>query len=347
MPLSPISGISYKKYGIEEKTLNFEKVLVTGGAGFIGSHIVDELLADGLEVSVLDDLSSGKMKNMEKHLNGKNFQFMKGDIRDERTAKQAVNDVDAVFHEAALVSVTRSVENPLLTNEVNVAGTLNLLKASSDASVKRFIYASSSSVYGETETLPKKETVPTRPISPYAASKLAAENYCKAFYKVYGLETVSIRYFNVYGPRQTYGPYSGVITIFINRLLNDEPPIIYGDGMQTRDFTDVQDAVQASLLSLNCKNAVGEEFNVATGQQTTINQLAQTLLNLAGKTSLQPIHAEPRPGDIKHSYADISKAKKILGYEPKITLKEGLNKLIEWYKKSPREGGKNEYDQLV
>jgi len=314
--------------------LSGEKVLVTGGAGFIGSHIVDSLLAKDFEVTVLDNLSSGKMKNIEQHLNKENLHFIKGDIRDDDAVKQAVKDIDAVFHEAALVSVTRSVENPFPTNEVNVTGTLNLLKASLEVSVKRFIYASSASVYGETETLPKKETLPTRPISPYATSKLAAENYCKAFHKVYGLETVSLRYFNVYGPRQTHGPYSGVITIFTNRLLNDEPPIIYGDGTQTRDFTDVQDAVQASMLSLKCKNAVGEEFNVATGKQTTINQLAQTLLRLTGKTSLQPKHTDPREGDIKHSYADISKARRVLGYEPKITLKDGLNTLVEWYKKS-------------
>ena len=309
-----------------------EKVLVTGGAGFIGSHIVDSLLAKDLEVTVLDNLSSGKMKNIGQHLNKENLHFIKGDIRDDDSVKQAVRNVDAVIHEAALVGVARSVENPLSTNEVNVTGTLSLLKASLDSGVKRFIYASSASVYGEIETLPKKETLPTRPISPYATSKLAAENYCKAFFKVYGLETVSLRYFNVYGPRQTSGPYSGVITVFINRLLNDEPPIIHGDGTQTRDFTDVQDAVQASMLSLKCKNAVGEEFNVATGKQTTINQLAQALLNLTGKTSLQPTHTEPRQGDIKHSYADISKAKRVLGYEPKITLKEGLNALVEWYK---------------
>jgi len=312
--------------------LSGEKVLVTGGAGFIGSHIVDSLLAKDLEVTVLDNLSSGKMKNIGQHLNKENLHFIKGDIRDDDSVKQAVRNVDAVIHEAALVGVARSVENPFSTNEVNVTGTLNLLKASLDSGVKRFIYASSASVYGEIETLPKKETLPTRPISPYATSKLAAENYCKAFFKVYGLETVSLRYFNVYGPRQTRGPYSGVITVFINRLLNDEPPIIHGDGTQTRDFTDVQDAVQASMLSLKCKNAVGEEFNVATGKQTTINQLAQALLNLTGKTSLQPTHTEPRQGDIKHSYADISKAKRVLGYEPKITLKEGLNALVEWYK---------------
>jgi len=315
------------------KTLTFGRILVTGGAGFIGSHIVDQLLADELEVSVLDNLSSGKKENVAQHLNKKNLHFIKGDVRDTETVKKAVKNVDAVIHEAALVSVTRSVENPFLTNEVNVGGTLNLLKACLDTGVKRFVYASSSSVYGEIETLPKKETLPTRPISPYAASKLAAENYCKAFYKVYGLETVSLRYFNVYGPRQTYGPYSGVITTFINRLLNDEPPIIYGDGTQTRDFTNVQDVVQASLLSLKSKNVVGEEFNVATGTPTTINQLAEMLLDITGKTHLRPKHVDPRRGDIKHSYADISKAKKVLRYMPKIILKDGLKSIVELYMK--------------
>jgi len=317
--------------------LKLEKILVTGGAGFIGSHIVDRLLANGFEVSILDNLSSGNKENIQQHLSKKNLHFIKGDIRDAKTVKQAVSDIDAIIHEAAHISVTQSFEKPFLTNEVNVTGTLNLLKASSDANVKRFIYASSCAVYGETATLPIKETTPTRPISPYAASKLAAENYCKAFHKIYGLQTVSLRYFNVYGPRQTNSPYSGVITIFISRLLNSETPIIYGDGTQTRDFTHVQDVAQASILALHAKNAAGEEFNVATGKSTTINQLAGTLLNITGQTHLQPRHLEPRPGDIKHSYADISKAKKVLTYTPEINLKEGLNRLVEWCKKHPQE----------
>lgn len=319
--------------------MKLEKILVTGGAGFIGSHIVDWLLADGLEVRVLDNLSSGKKENIQQHLSKKNLHFIKGDVRDAETVKKAVKDMDAVIHEAALISVTQSVENPFLTNGVNVNGTLNLLKASSDANIKRFIYASSCAVYGEPTKLPIKEATPTRPISPYAASKVAAENYCKAFHKIYGLQTVSLRYFNVYGLRQTNGPYSGVITIFINRLLNGKPPIIYGDGAQTRDFTHVQDVAQASILALHAKNVAGEEFNVATGKPTTINQLAETLQTLTQKTHLKSKHLDPRLGDIKHSYADISKAKKVLAYTPEINLEEGLNRLVEWYKKHPQEDG--------
>jgi len=309
----------------------YSKALVTGGAGFIGSHLVDCLLDDRFEVSVLDNVSTGRMENLAHHKNRKGFHFVKGDVRDFELVKKAVTDVDVVFHEAALVSVTRSVENPVLTNDMNVTGTLNLLKACSDAGVKRFIHASSSSVYGEIETLPKREDLETQPISPYAVSKLAAENYVKVFYEVYGLETVCLRYFNVYGPRQTYGPYSGVITIFLKRLMDNQPPIIYGDGEQTRDFTNVQDVVEVNMLAMKNKSATGEVFNTATGVATTINHLATLLLQIMDKTNLKPIYKNPRPGDIRQSYADISKARKTLGYEPKVALRDGLEKLVEWY----------------
>ena len=310
---------------------SYSKILVTGGAGFIGSHIVDRLLKEGFEVTVIDNLSTGRRENIAHHQNRKNFQLVKGDIRNTALVKNVVEDVDAVFHEAALVSVPRSVENPLLANEVNVSGTLNVLKTSADANVKRFIHASSSSVYGETETLPKHEKLTSQPISPYAVSKLAAENYVKVYYEVYGLNTVCLRYFNVYGPRQTYGPYSGVITIFINRLLKNEPPIIYGDGKQTRDFTYIQDVVEANMLALTRKRAIGEVLNIATGTKTTINQLAAMLQQVMNKTNFKPTHANPRPGDIKHSYADVTKAKKLLQYNPKISLKNGLIELVKWY----------------
>ncbi len=313
--------------------LTIEKVLVTGGAGFIGSHIIDKLLANDFEVTILDDLSTGKMSNIEKNMSRENLHFIEGDITNKKIAEKAVTDVDAIFHEAALVSVTRSVEKPLVTNNVNINGTLNLLIASLNADVQRFIYASSSSVYGDSQTLPKIETLPTKPVSPYAVSKLAAENYCHVFHEVYGLETVSLRYFNVYGPRQSYSPYSGVIIIFVNRLLNNTPPIIYGDGMQTRDFTNVKDVVQASMLSLKCKNAIGEVFNIATGKHTTINSLAEMLLKITGKTNLQPKYTDPRTGDVKHSYADIHKAERILGYKPKINIEKGLKNLVNLYKK--------------
>ena len=313
--------------------LDFSEILVTGGAGFIGSHIVDWLLDEGFKVRVLDNLSTGEKKNLAKHQNKNSFQFIEGDIRNFDLVKKTVKGVDAVFHEAALVSVTRSVENPLLSNEVNVTGTVNLLKACVDAHVKRFVYASSCAVYGDTETLPNHENLAPKPLSPYAVDKLAAENYAKVFHNVYGLETTSLRYFNVYGPRQKYGPYSGVISILINRLLKNKPPIIYGDGKQTRDFINIKDVVEANMLALSKREAVGEVFNISTGEATTINKLTETIQKIMGKTSLKPVHAEPRPGDIKHSYGDITKARKNLEYEPKVQLEKGLSELVKSYSK--------------
>ena len=308
----------------------YSSVLVTGGAGFIGSHIVDRLLSDGFEVTVIDNLSTGQLENVAHYQSRKDFHFIKGDIRNFDLVKNTLRNVDAVFHEAALVGMAYSVEDPILVNEVNVTGTLNLLKASVDSDVKRFVYASSAAVYGKTETLPHHENLTPQPISPYGASKLAAENYARAFSDVYGLETVCLRYFNVYGPRQTYGPYSGVITIFINRLLGNQPPIIYGDGEQTRDFIDVQDIVNANMLGLTKNGAVGEVFNVATGVVTTVNQLANMLQKIIGKTSLKPIYMNKRLGEIRHSCTNVSKARRLLGFDSKISLTDGLAKLIEW-----------------
>jgi len=313
--------------------LDFSEILVTGGAGFIGSHIVDRLLDEGFKVRVLDNLSTGEKKNLAQHQNKKSFQFIEGDIRNFDLVKKTVKGVDAVFHEAALVSVTRSVENPLLSNEINVTGTVNLLKACVDAHVKRFVYASSCAVYGDTETLPNHENLAPKPLSPYAVEKLAAENYAKVFHNVYGLETVSLRYFNVYGPRQKYGPYSGVISIFINRLLENKPPIICGDGKQTRDFINVKDVVEANMLALSKREAVGEVFNISTGEATAINKLTETIQKIMEKTDLKPVHAEPRPGDIKHSYGDITKARRNLKYEPKVQLEKGLSELVKSYSK--------------
>lgn len=307
---------------------------MTGGAGFIGSHIVDRLLTDGFEVTLIDNLFTGRLENIAHHEGVKDFHFVQGDIRNFDLVKKVLRNVDAVFHEAALVGATFSVENPVLTNEVNVTGTLNLLKACVDSDVKRFIYASSAAVYGKIETLPHQEGLSPRPISPYGVSKLAAENYVKVFSEVYGLETVCLRYFNVYGPRQTYGPYSGVITIFINRLLGNQPPIIYGDGKQTRDFINIQDVVDASILALVRENAVREVFNIATGIGTTVNQVANMLQEIIGKTRLKPVYTGPRMGDIRHSYADISKARRVLGYYPKVSLRDGLAKLVECYRLS-------------
>jgi UDP-glucose 4-epimerase len=313
--------------------LDFDEILVTGGAGFIGSHIVDRLLAEGVKVRVLDDLSTGDKLNLAAHKNNSSFQFIEGDIRNFGQVRDAVDSVDAVIHEAALVSVTISVENPLLSHGINLNGTVNLLKACVDAKVKRFVFASSCAVYGDTETLPNHEKLEPKPLSPYAAHKLGAEKYAKKFHKQHGLETVSLRYFNVYGPRQKYGPYSGVISVIVNRLLENKPPTIYGDGMQTRDFVNVKDVVEANMLALSKQKAVGEVFNISTGKAITINKLTETLQKIMGKTSLEPVYAEPRPGDIKHSYGDITKAKRKLKYKPRVHLEQGLKEFVESYSK--------------
>jgi nucleoside-diphosphate-sugar epimerase len=305
------------------------RILVAGGAGFIGSHIVDKLIKADAEVTVLDNLYTGRIENIKRYKQNRNFRFVKGDVRNFKLVEKLVKNVDAVFNLAAVVSVPRSVENPLLANDVNVKGTLNLLKACSDSNVRRFIQSSSASIYGDTETLPVREDCAAQPISPYAVSELAAENYAKVFYKVYELETVCLRYFNVYGPRQTYSPYSGAITIFLNQLLHNQSPTILGDGEQTRDFVYVEDVVSANMLGLLEKKAVGEVFNISTGEATTLNKLVQMLQEIMGKTSLKPIYNKPRPGDIQHSYASIEKARRILGYEPMFPLEKGLKKLVE------------------
>jgi len=307
------------------------KILVAGGAGFIGSHLVDKLLEADAEVTVLDNLYSGQKENIEHHKQNRNFHFVKGDVRNFKLVKETVKNADAVLNHAAVVSVPRSVENPLLAHDVNVKGTLNLLKASLDSHIKRFIQASSASVYGDTKTLPLHENMRPQPISPYAVSELAAENYAKVFYQVYGLETVCLRYFNVYGPRQTYSAYSGATTIFVNQLLRNQAPTVLGDGEQTRDFVYVEDVVSANMLALSKKSAVGEVFNVATGEATTINRLVQTLQKTMNKTNLKPIHKGPRPGDIRQSCASIEKARRLLGYKPMFPLERGLKKLVEWY----------------
>lgn len=304
------------------------KVLVTGGAGFIGSHLIDKLLHEGFEVTALDDFSSGKIENIGHHTGASNFRLIRGDVRNLGDIKKAVEDADAVFHLAAIVSVPLSVKNPSLVDDVNVRGTLNFLKASLDADVKRFIYASSCAVYGEAFDLPIDERHPTAPLSPYAASKLAAEHHCTRFHEDYGLETVCLRYFNAYGPRQKKGPYGGVITQFINRIKQGKPPLIYGDGNQTRDFVHINDVAEASELALHKRGAVGEVFNIGTGKATTVNQLAQILTKLMGKPELKPVHTNPRLGDIRHSQANITKAQTILGYTPKISLEQGLKALL-------------------
>jgi UDP-glucose 4-epimerase len=315
-------------------TKRYSKILVTGGAGFIGSHIVDRLLEEDFEVIVIDNLEFGKMENIAHHQNEKNFHFVRGDIRNWQFVNETMKDVDAVFHEAALASVALSVQDPILTNEVNVSGTLHLLKAAADLGVKRFVYASSAAVYGETRTPEKREDEASSPKSPYGVSKLAAEKYAKSFFEVYGLETVSLRYFNVYGPRQSVdlkGQYGSVITIFLSRLLRNMSPIIFGDGEQTRDFVYVKDVAQANVLAMTSKNAVGECFNIGTGTRISVNQVAQVLKSLINKKEIKNVYADPRPGDIRHGYADISKAKRMLNYIPKFSFEKGIADLVKWY----------------
>jgi len=303
------------------------RVLVTGGAGFIGSHLVDALLARGDAVTVFDNLSNGSMDNLKNHTTNPGFRFIQGDIRDAKAIKNAVAGVDAVIHGAAMISVPLSIEDPELAQSVNVEGTLALLKASLGRGIKRFVYASSSAIYGEQTQLPISEEAPPKPHSPYASSKLAAEQNCRTFYKLEGLETVCLRYFNVYGPRQT-GEYAGVMTKFMERLRANQPPIIYGDGDQTRDFIYVDDVVDATLLALERDGAAGETLNVGTGRATSVNELCGIFLRLAGKTGLKPTHEAPRSGDIRHSQADIVKMRKFLDYEPKVSLEDGVKKLL-------------------
>ncbi|NWG09184.1 MAG: SDR family oxidoreductase [Nitrososphaerales archaeon] len=303
------------------------RILVTGGAGFIGSHLVDKLLQDGFEVIVLDDLSIGRVTNIRHHLKDRRFKMIEGDIREEKVVKRAVKGVEVVIHEAAISSVEGSIKDPIKTHNINVNGTLNLLNLSIKEGVKRFVFASSASVYGDLNP-PHREDSQPKPMSPYAVSKLSCEYYCKVFHRIYGLETICLRYFNVYGPRQIKGSYSGVITNFIDKLKKDKPPVIFGDGLQTRDFIYISDVVEASLIALKSDEGMGEVFNIATGKSITINEMAQTLIKLKGKNSLEPIHAEPRKGDIRHSYASVNKAERILKFKARVSLKDGLKLLL-------------------
>lgn len=304
------------------------KVLITGGAGFIGSHLVDHCLKIGYETSVLDNFYSGKIENIKQHLNNKKFHLIKGDVRNPEDIKKALKDIDAICHLAAIVNIPLSIENPSLANEVNVKGTLNLLEASIKHDVQRFVYASTCAVYGEAKYLPIDEEHPTNPLSPYGASKLAAEHYCKVFYKIYELKTVCLRFFNIYGPRQPSGPYGGVITTFLELIKRNKPIIIHGDGNQTRDFLYVKDAIEAFTLALTRKNCAGKTFNIGTGNKTSINELAQLLTEQINKSNVKIIHVEERKGDIKESYADIRKAKKELGFKPEFSIHKGLKEFI-------------------
>jgi len=305
--------------------------LVTGGAGFIGSNIVEELLKQRQKVRVLDNFSTGRWENILPFLD--RIELIKGDIRHYRVVKEAVKGVDFVLHQAALPSVPRSIKDPVTTNEVNVGGTLNILDGAKNTGVKRVVFACSSSVYGNSKTLPKREDMAPEPISPYAVSKLAGEKYCKVFYEVYGLETVILRYFNIFGPRQDpTSQYSGVIAKFINAFLNNKPLTVYGDGEQSRDFTFVDDVVKANLLVANCSlNHSGEVFNVARGRRVSLNQIIKILEEIFGRDN-QVIYTDPRLGDVRCSEADISKIKTKLGFEPKTSFEEELEKTVGWYR---------------
>jgi nucleoside-diphosphate-sugar epimerase len=311
-------------------------VVITGGAGFIGSHLVGAFLREGAAVRVLDNLATGHRENLTQVVDASgqqaHFTFVEGDITDRKLVHEVVKGADYVLHQAALPSVQRSVEDPLTSNFANVEGTLNVLLAARDAGVKRVVNASSSSVYGDSAQLPKIETMPASPQSPYAVSKLAAEAYCQAFTRVYKLETVSLRYFNVFGPRQDpQSPYAAVVPRFIEALLRRTRATIYGDGQQSRDFTHIDNVVQANMLAIEAAGVAGEAFNIACGENVSLQTVLQLLTDLSGQP-LDPEYQAPRAGDVRHSLADISKAERMLGYRPTIPFREGLRQTLEYYR---------------
>lgn len=298
------------------------RFLVTGGAGFVGSHVVEALVGRGDSVRVLDDLSTGSLDNI-RHLRER-VELIQGGVEKPRDIERAVRDVEAVVHLAAISSVAKSVADPVRTDIVNIHGTLRVLLAARDAGVKRVVFASSSAVYGESDAQPKVESMIPSPVSPYALSKLTGEHYCAIFSRLYGLSTISLRFFNIFGPRQDpTSPYSGVIAIFIKKLLAGEPPTITGDGEQSRDFIYVADAVAAILAALSCESADGQAVNIGTGASTTINELCGVLTRLASAKTT-PVHCVPRSGDVRHSLADITLARALLSYSPRVPLEEGL-----------------------
>jgi nucleoside-diphosphate-sugar epimerase len=309
------------------------KVLVTGGAGFIGSNLADELIRQGAKVTIIDNLVTGFKENLDE-IQG-DFDFVEGDINDEATLSKAIDGCQIVFHQAALPSVPRSVDNPAETHDACINATFRLLVKARDVGIKRFIYAASSSAYGDQPTLPKVETMRPEPLSPYAAAKLAGEYYCQVFHRVYGLETFSLRYFNVFGPRQNPSSmYSGVISRFVDALYSEQQPVIYGDGEQSRDFTYVANVINANIEAAQAPAGFGEVINTANGERITLNELLNTLKLIADKHDVQADHQPERKGDVKHSQADNSRAVELIGYKKLIGLEDGLRKTIDWWKKS-------------
>ncbi len=308
------------------------KALVTGGAGFIGSNLVEALLERGDEVVVLDNFASGRRERIEEF--GGRVRVVEGDLRSYERVHAAVSGVEVVFHQGALPSIPRSIQDPLTTNAVNVDGTLNVLLAARDENVRRVVFASSSSIYGDAPGLARTESQAPAPIAPYAVSKLAAESYCRAFWRVYSLETVCLRYFNVFGSRQDPdSQYAAVVPRFIKSLLEGKPPLVYGDGEQKRDFTHVGDVVQANLLAAEADGVGGETFNVAAGRSRTVNELARSLAEIVGR-DIEPVHTDPRPGDIRDSAADIGKAERVLGYQPSDAFSDALRVTAEFFRES-------------
>jgi nucleoside-diphosphate-sugar epimerase len=306
------------------------KFLVTGGAGFIGSNITHRLVEQGSYVRVVDNLLTGKKANLAAVID--RIEFIEADMGDPAVAAEAVKGIDVVLHQGALPSVPKSVDNPAATNRHCVDATLTMLIAARDAKVRRFVYAASSSAYGDTPTLPKVETMTPVPLSPYAAAKLIGEHYCSVFYTCYGLETISLRYFNVFGPYQDpTSQYAAVIPAFVTAILADRPPTIYGDGEQSRDFTYIDNVIEANLLAARAPKTTGQVINIACGQAVTVNQIIDMINEIVGK-HVKPLYTDPRPGDVKHSLADVSLAKKTIGYESVVPFSTGLEKAIDWYR---------------
>jgi len=309
-----------------------DKFLVTGGAGFIGSNICKKLISQGCFVRVIDNLLTGKKSNLADIID--RIEFIEADMGDERVARAAMKDIDVVLHQGALPSVPRSIDDPVATHKHCVDATFTLLLAARDAGIRRFVYASSSSAYGDTPTLPKVETMRPEPLSPYAVGKLVGEHYCSVFNNVFGLETISLRYFNVFGPHQDpTSQYAAAIPAFVTAILQDEPPTVFGDGEQSRDFTYVDNVVEANLLTARAKHTTGEVVNIACGQAVTVNETIDVINELLDK-NIKPVYTDPRPGDVKHSLADISLAKKLTGFKPTVSFKQGLQLSIDWYREN-------------